>query len=522
VLHEQPFQALPPPAVEGAVRWHDLGGDRWLLDGTVYAKEGKRRTVLCANGSSGEVAPLPGFRLPASGAIELDNLEIAPLGDGFVVLGTFDFQTTMTDRLFCFDGHGKMRWSVLQNYQDETALFSPQDVTVTSEERIVVVDSIRKGLQVFDKSGKHVRNIELGEACGQVLNYPTVVSPDPDGGVLVYDHQGTPPLWHVDLDEPACRPITPRFPDGRSPELLARNARFAPDGILWTSDGHSLHALDDEGVVAKTVGSEPLEGALYEPGASAILSDGRICVQDKRTGAVHVWAESGELLFVGETEDGDSDDVNPMARMVASPDGSVWVEAPGSLFATQDKEYLGWSAQGKRLGRKRFEQHAAFSRDGEHRWTWGWNSGLTIRDESGTKLLALDRRPDDRWIRSIIDVCFGPDGNATALDSQSLTGPDKEVHVLHYTSDGTPLDAVTVRVGRPKSITRIHRSESWILLSSWSPTVILLRPSGEFAGELAVAEKAPRTSWAHGLSADGKRLMSLNSKEQILHRHSLP
>ena len=121
-----------------------------------------------------------------------------------------------------------------------------------------------------------------------------------------------------------------------------------------------------------------------DPGLAAVLADGRVAVQDRGTGALHVWSESGELRFVGRAEAGDADRSNSIGRAVTAPDGSVWVatrhRAPRRRSAWQ---YLGWSAAGERLGYRDFGGDLAFDPDGEHVWTWGHDTGVTRRDAAG-------------------------------------------------------------------------------------------------------------------------------------------
>ena len=137
----------------------------------------------------------------------------------------------------------------------------------------------------------------------------------------------------------------------------------------------------------------------------------------------------------------------------------------------------------------------------------------------------IERRPDDRWLRSAADAVFLPDGNLGVLHRSSSQWarepwslPDSEL--LVYSPDGAPLRQVDI--GRAHN--RLESSGRW-----------LLSPDGFGGAELLlfdlVSERAYRTELGLetdsggvliGLSAEGHRVLAFDPKANLVHRWELP
>lgn len=331
---------------------------------------------------------------------------------------------------------------------------------------------------------------------------PFRVSAAADGAVLVYASET---LWHMRPNGDVLGRFSPRFGDGRTPRELARNAQFTPRGELWTYDNYAFLRMGDDGVVVERSADRPSPGVLYEPGARAIV-DGRICIQDRRTGALHVWHEDGALAWIGAVEPEDSQLVENYGRIAAAGDGSLWVES-------RERQYLGWDAQGARLGHRSFDVQPTFPTSGKHVWTWGRNWRISLREESGAELVRVARHPDNRWIRGVDDaVC--PDADTLAVLSDST--------VLLYSATGEPRDSIAIP--EPAFRSTIHGRGEWLLVAASQPNVLFIhRPTGTVQ-RVSLPTPKDEENWTHGFSADGKRLLSLQVEAGsfTLHRFELP
>ena len=120
---------------------------------------------------------------------------------------------------------------------------------------VAVVDVIRKTVQFFDRAGKHHHTVDLKKAWGREPTYPSDISADRDGGVVVQDFQGDPPIVRMKADGTVRAQVRPRLKDGRTFQLF--DAQVAPDGVLWVSDGHALYRLIESGTAHRVLGEAP-------------------------------------------------------------------------------------------------------------------------------------------------------------------------------------------------------------------------------------------------------------------------
>lgn len=148
--------ALPTPAASKTrLAW--IANSRWLVTASAGGIEGKARGWWLET-EKRSLEEIKGFDCPS---IE----SVAGTGDGgFVALATRDQRYTMTHELIGFDPAGKSRWKhESESSLEPAALFSPEDVTVTTRKEIAVVDVIRHIVQLFDLGGVHLRTIDLCE-----------------------------------------------------------------------------------------------------------------------------------------------------------------------------------------------------------------------------------------------------------------------------------------------------------------------------------------------------------------------
>ncbi|HKX45411.1 MAG TPA: hypothetical protein VJP77_01800 [Planctomycetota bacterium] len=513
VLAEQPLEKRADNPLAGDLSWGEPWNGQWLC-----VRSGSQESDpawFLVDAASGSIRPQAELELPGDWLDKLDfeAVESSESG-GFVAIASIDYEYTSRSVLLRFAVDGSLRWVVHGNLDGEAALLSPEDVTFAADGSVVVLDNIASRLQLYDSSGTHLRNVDLEALCGQEPNYPTRVRAHPDGSLLVHDFLGLPALWQIELDPDAAHALFPKTSDGAGAAVLARNARYAPDGSLWSADGYSLVQLDESGTVVRSLGSPAASDELHEPGSAAVLSDGRLAVQDRRTGALHVWNEQGALLFVGKTTPEDADHVDGVGELTSGPDGSVWVES-------KEHGFLGWRADGERIGYARFGYGAAFAPDGEHVWTWGYESGVRIRTLSGEEQGTVERRADGTWIRNTADVIFGSDGEALLLDHPRLYSQAEGAWLVRIAKDGEPLSQRRIPP-EFKWGTRMHRVGPWTLLSGSGSEVTLVDDRSGSFHSFTVPDEAEDSYWAHGLSPDGERLLCLDRSSNTLHRFGLP
>lgn len=239
--------------------------------------------------------------------------------------------------------------------------------------------------------------------------------------------------------------------------------------------------------------------ALGELGATGIFA-GRVYVQDMRTAALHAWTDEGVRLFVGASEAQDAELADRIGRIVHGPDGTIWVGA-------RSDRSLVWDAGGRWLGYREHDD-IVFVPGGGGAWTWD-RIELVRRDAGGAKLERLARRPDRRWLRSVQDVSFGPDGTLAVLDRDA---------VALWSASGEPLATHALS----DWMHRVHVGRTWLVASSVGAAVLLVhRATGEVRAHTVPGARA-RSSWTHGLSADGERLLSLDRGSRVLHHFALP
>ncbi len=484
--------------------WFPLGPDRWLV--SRWNAPGR---VLCVDVLTGDAEEI---HLETRGGSKTRVVSAVPTaGGGFVALIRHHWRNTSTEDLVAFDSLGKRRWRVKSDYRDDAMLFTPKDVAVIPSGEVVVLELTRRELKLFADDGSYLETISLEESWGQRPNYPSGLASAPDGRLLVQDYSGAPPLRLMDPDGQLVRNLTPTYADGRLATKLARTARYGPDGTLWTFDGYRFLQLGDEGRVVDSVGKAAQDGVLYRPWAAAIDGFGRICMQDGRTGAMHVWDESGRLLFVGEVEPEDADGLSPIGKIASDTDGGVWGSTAQGM--------LGWSAEGERLGYRDASDVWAFG-SGKPRLTKGESAKLVFHDSTGRVVAQVDRRPDRRWIRRVASVAIDATGEVAVLDVPERSARGDGTDVLLYSEAGEPLDTLALtdstRLGR-----RLHYRSPWLLVSSWAGDVLLARRDTGEVYQVLVGSTDDR-SWVHGLSSDGKRLLSVDKSRLEMRRFELP
>ncbi len=496
-----------PNGAEWVTTWCALDGGNWLV---ALAERGAPTNLRFAKTDirTGSLEPLPEYETPTSDGIApgLDAFAAFPDG-GFAALVTFSYPYSPTSALLAFDAAGRPTWSVWESLDDPTKLFAPEDLTITPDGHVVVVETVVPTLKVYARDGTHVRTIDLAASWTREPRYPSAVTNGPDNSVLVRDVD-RPALWHMDLEGALLRSFTPHFDDGREPGALAQSARFGPDGSLWAHDDSTFLRLRDDGAVVERAGEPPDAQRVNQPGLGGIVR-GLVCVQDQASATLFAWNEAGEPALVGAALLQDAERVDTIPRFASAPDGSIWV-------STEEDGYLGWDERGRRLGlRGEEDELLRFAPDPARPWTWsapryGRYACVVLRDAQGTEHARIERRPDGGWIRGLRDLAIADDGTLAVLT---------HTDVLLYDAEGEPLGTIDVQDGAGHAL---EAGGDWIVVSSWRPHVLLLRRSTGESFTFAPPFDSRLDGFAYGLSTDAKRLLCLEPRTLVLHRFELP
>ncbi len=484
VLGTTPIEE-PPEKLTGRRIWTHVAGQRWLLtispDG-----DGASSSAFFADGTTGALRPLAGFKCPAIKAA-------APTPEGgFVVLATHHLEFTLIDTVVAFGPDGVERWRLfnpIPSPDDPASLFSPQDLTVMPDGDVVVLDGARDALQVFDAGSAFVASVDLASAWGEEPSYLTLIEPAPGDGLLVYDFNGTTPVRLVERD-------------GTVRARFDRFGRFAPDGQLWTCDGNRFYLLDGAGREIAPVGLTPSAEFLNEAGPSALDALGRICIQDARNGVLHVWSADGGRLLTAVPEPTDFGRVDTRARIVAGPDD-------GFAGQAREKGHVLFDASGRRTGLLEDVRELDFAPASGVSWAWRAGGVVELRAADG-EIRELARLPSGRWITRPEDVCALADGSFVVL-------ADNEVGL--FDAGGRPLQSFGLP-GTPGHT--VSAGSRWILVSSYAREAWLIDREGGTPRLFHAGEVGEKSSCEMALGARGSEVLVLDKQALVLHRYALP
>ena len=517
VTHTTP---LDSGHAENRPGWSDLtciGPGRYLLLRYILNDPEKKMEAATVDVATGKTTPVPGFVTTALS-------KVAGFRDlGFALIGGliyFRGGATGDGSLHSFDGQGKLLGSLPGNGppNDPAALFSPKDLTVTTDRMIAVVDVIRKTVQFFDRAGKHHHTVDLRKAWSREPNYPSDVSADQNGGVVVHDFRGDPPIVRMNADGTVRAQVRPRLKDGRTIDL--RDAQVAPDGVLWVSDGHTLYRLLESGLAGRVLGEAPDPLRLDEAAAVTMDGKGRIYALVGRTGAVHIFGPDGTWLRVCRPDVGDVPDELHSPGLTVSDSGDVYL----GLGMFGKNGFLHFSPEGKRVGIMtsklgEISEHWYAQPGTARRWVVGYEKVYLI-DEKGAVVRTITRRADDFWLEHPDSASTAPDGSIAVLSrGKGRRRDDGELAVSLYSPEGDPIRTFTL----PKTFSwyfpRIAYDGKRVVITG-NKGIVLFDASGKLLGQFTPAQN-DEAWWTPFLAPDGRGLLLFDGAK-TLHRFELP
>lgn len=515
VLAEQPIE-LRGRLEDIAPQFWELGPSSWLATQSPYG-EGGRSRAWRIDERGGVVTPLEGFACD-----EIDA--VAPLGENaFVALATRREKYTMTKGLFAFDANGGESWHVWEDMNSDApgALFSPEAIAVTTDRRVVVLDVIRHTLQYFRADGQFDRVLNLDRLIGKEAEYPSGLQPDIDGGLLVHDFNGTPPLHRLKLDGSLRSSLSPHFPDGRVVDGLTRNARVAPDGRLWATDGRSLLRMNEQGVVDLQVGTKADTDVLAAPSASTIDVFGRVLVQDQTTGAVHVFDGKGKRLFVCRPDPTDFKDPDSVVHLSATRERGVLAEA-GDGF---DAPYVEFASDGTRKRKQSFGDglgNPVCSPRSDAVYVGKYGEGFVRLGDAKRPEVRFERAPDGYWLEGSEEPAIGPDGSVAVVSSLGLGGATGG-RILVLFESGEPAAGHSVQIPADTDCSCVAVGSKWTAVSGYGSEALLVpRRGGNLQRFKLSSESKQDASCRFGFDPESDEMLVYDCTAHRLHRFAKP
>jgi sugar lactone lactonase YvrE len=415
--------------------------NRWVVVAS-RNEVGSKAAAWWLNDADGTLTSIAGFDSPY---IE----EIVGLrGGGFVALAKNRRQYSIEDQLICFDPTGQIRWRLRQDNNGGTgALFSPKDITVTSDNRIAVLDVIRHTVQFFSTNENFLGAVKLDDAWGRKPNYPSRLTADKEGGVLVQDFRGNPPLVRMDADGKVIVQFQPKHPDGRIIDS-GPGIKVDPSGRVWVCDGKCFLRLSDKGVAERVLGAAPTQESLNRIATLTVDQQGRLYAVDDRTGAVHVYDQTGSRLRVCKPDPSDIKSTLFRAHVTAFDDGTVYF-SDGESFSRKQR-FIQYASDGRRVGWKEFgldgvKEHWFALPQPPQFLVVGYHNAFLV-DEDGKVARTIQRRPDRNWLDITRGASVAADGSFAILSGGGYWSREPW-HVNLYSTTGDPVRMVTMPVG---------------------------------------------------------------------------
>lgn len=434
---------------------------------------------------------------------------------GFLVLSRDHLEYTIQDGLQRYDAMGQRSWERKEPGYGQGMSF--QSATCLTDGRVVAITSVTNTIEFFERDGKHERSVKLKNVLQKNPNYPSVVHADLDGGFILHDFNGSPPIYRIDKNDKVIASFQPRFEDGRTFRIYD-GVKVAPDGRLWTSDFHSLLRLNNDGVVDLVLGRQPGDDSLEKVLALTIDHHQNIYAVNERTAAVHVFDKNGSLLRICHP--------NPDDWPTDSGVGHITVDGEGNMYyntGTYKRHgFLRFTPACENLGLQRFRMGSVsedwlFHPGSQRRWHIGYES-IWLVDDEGDKLLEIERRPNNDWLEVTGHAAVAPNGALAVIAGPMGMVYHGPVTANIYAADGAPIN--TIPLPGVSSIARVAFNGETIVIVD-SGRIFLFDADGSNAREFKPAAEDEGEFWMPYFSADGRELWLQGARDARLERFSM-
>lgn len=404
--------------------WHKLRpssllkctGDKWLLL-LSYFEENPRLLVLS---SEGEVEREIKIDFPGGERMANDeNGNIAVL-------------STAGGKIRQFNARGKVLWTFDEYFGSSSsgpgALLSPEDIALTPDDELIVLDNIAQKAQYYSLQGKPLRTIDFEETKSGEIDYPTFISVNREGIVHVKESAGKHRIQRYSKEGKWLSSIRMRHKNGKSIGYI-RDMRFDNGDNLWISDGVACR-IAKEGNTTKVLGTLPPKDAIRNISAIDTDSKGNLYVYDDENLAVVSFGPDGKKRSWFSLPPREEEDY----VLPGSPGWKMFVDSEDLInFSIANDSYVRFNSSGKEVDHKtsRGEKHWGIS-----------NRAIVLRDNKGQEILQIRKGNDGKRFESISDIytdhlgqllCYEYEDKAHVFDASgkpissfTLTGKWKE------------------------------------------------------------------------------------------------
>jgi hypothetical protein len=353
-------------------------------------------------------------------------------------------------------------------------------------------------------------------------NYLCGIAAGANGDFLVHDFEGSPPFVRMKRDGTTRGGFQPKYADGSTFDTRG-GVKVAPDGRLWTSDGHALLRLSDSGIVDLVLGRAPQADELGKIAALTIDGRGLIYAVDSRTGSVHVFESDGALLHVCRTEPTDSSGELFDPPITVTDQSHVYLglgEIPGS----SEGRYLHFSADGTRLGTQQLKTQRCYVQPGTGNILALAYDEAYLVNAGGQTIRRIARRPDGNWLEGLDRASVAADGSFAIVSAAGDNSDSPSPTVSLYDAIGAPIRTVSM----PPSVGRFPRIayDGRHLVATGKDRVVIFDSTGSPAQTFTPVikgEKAPedKAYWFPFLIANGRELLLFDSENTRLWRYAM-
>lgn len=407
---------------------------RWLLTYAGYGEEAKT-DAFHVDPEMNKIEPIDGLDSYPAESIAADG------DSGFVILGKKHFKYTISDGLFAFDGKGILRWSVGQQYEDKTKLFSPTAIARVTTGEIAVLENVANDVKLYSASGSYIKTIDLQKAWKRKPNYPSDICSDGEGGVYIYDFNGDPSIIQMTLDGAVIAEFSPVRAD-RSKISIRKGLHADGEGRIWITDGDAFYRCNSKGVVDATIGPEASPDELGKPARVEVDTNSNIYILDDRTSSVHVFDASGKSKFICKPRPEDINEKTLRKQLLVAGDGSVYITKMDYSFRTPPT-FLHFSRTGERIGVESLNldtvsQEWAFQPGSDRRWVVGYEV-LYLIDTDQTTVKTIKKCPDGNWYRSSVAQRVSVDGSIAIVSTAGLIRKEGSPGIHIFSAGGDPV-----------------------------------------------------------------------------------
>ncbi len=513
---------VPLPALKGEhEHWSGhacLGDDRFAVTKSQYGVGGKSEAWI-ADFASGELVPLADFECPS-----VDAILGLPNG-GFAVLATHHYKYTMNKELRGYDAKGRLQWKVGEGQPDDReTLFSPEDICLTPDGLIAVIEVIGHKIKFYNQSGHFVRLIDLTQAWGREPRYPCEIKAMRNGELLVADaiHSGGV-FVRMASSGKILSEFSLRFPDGRQ---FTSSIKPGPDGRMWATQSRALLEVNEKGVVERIVGDAPTADRLDRIAAATMDTHGRLYVLDEHTYCVRVFSPEGKPLFLCKP-----DPREIPAGNVGFP--NITISDAGEIFVSRERNssdkagggYIHFSEKGDRQGVVRLNLDSIteewhFQPGTGRRWVRCYEE-IALVDARDRVIKRIKRRPNGHWLEKPDALAVAPDGSMVIFDCAFLTSaPNPSLNF--YSADGEPVRTFPTPAVLGCHV-KIAFSGEWIAAIGYNGPLALFDRTGKPLLDSEAGKRlTPDRDRFLFFSSDGKELRILDAETQTVHRFAVP